>query len=266
MNAFLGTLRFIAGMAMLVGGVAIMAPIAVDAFSDRSASAFGPVAPVAAETAMRPGGINHSIPDPRPHDSSATTNQAMTMDPAAPATGGGFPERLPYVPPLPPPPLPAAGVVREAPDLTATYRSTVAVPPPPLLDVNGPPPVAPGWSTRGQRPVSSAATSGLPAVPPTYAVRDGDDLTMLAIRFYGHAGAAAAILAANRDRLTDPAILPIGLSLRMPPPWTVGGAVAGTGPLEIQPGPGASAVMPPMSPQAARPASWLSAGQGVAHP
>mgnify|MGYP003340835674 FL=1 len=202
----------------------------------------------------------------RSHDSIAATNVLMPTDPADPGTQAAFPERFPYVPPPPPPPLPAAGIVREAPDLTATYRSTVAVPPPPLLDVNGPPPVAPGWSTRGQRPVSSAGTSGLPAVPPTYAVRDGDDLTMLAIRFYGHAGAAAAILAANRDRLADPAILPIGLSLRMPPPWTVGGAVAGTGPLEIQPGPGASAVTPQMSPPAATPASWLSAGQSVAHP
>lgn len=62
----------------------------------------------------------------------------------------------------------------------------------------------------------------------TYRVRDGDDLAGIASRVYGHPHAAAAIYAANQDIIRDPAILPIGLELRMPPRWSfdnAGGAV-----------------------------------------
>jgi nucleoid-associated protein YgaU len=58
------------------------------------------------------------------------------------------------------------------------------------------------------------------SVPPSsYTIRDGDDLTSIASRLYGHPGAAEAIWSANRDRLNDPGVLPIGLSLRIPPTW-----------------------------------------------
>ena len=49
-----------------------------------------------------------------------------------------------------------------------------------------------------------------------HVVRDGDDLTGIAIRIYGNPAMADAILAANRDRLRDPAILPIGMRLVLP--------------------------------------------------
>jgi phage tail protein X len=75
-------------------------------------------------------------------------------------------------------------------------------------------------------------------VPETYAVRDGDDLTSLAIRFYGHPAAAAAIVAANRDRITDPDILPIGFRLRLPPPWTISAGRTAEESRAIEPGPG----------------------------
>jgi nucleoid-associated protein YgaU len=55
----------------------------------------------------------------------------------------------------------------------------------------------------------------------TYVVRDGDDLTGIALKVYGHAGGAQAIWSVNRDRLSDPNVLPIGLELRVPPAWSV---------------------------------------------
>ena len=52
-------------------------------------------------------------------------------------------------------------------------------------------------------------------------MRDGDDLTSIATKIYGHPGAAGVIWSVNRDRLTDPALLPIGMELRIPPSWSV---------------------------------------------
>jgi hypothetical protein len=106
---------------------------------------------------------------------------------------------------------------------------------------------------------ASSASTGLPtavaapsAAPGTYTIRDGDDLTSIATRLYGHPGAAEAIWSANRDRLTDPAVLPIGLSLRIPPTWVPPAArqrgLAGAGapiepasrPARVRVGPGES--------------------------
>jgi nucleoid-associated protein YgaU len=93
--------------------------------------------------------------------------------------------------------------------------------------------------------MASSPASGLPmaaavvssAAPSTYTIRDGDDLTSIATRLYGHPGAAEAIWSANRDRLNDPAVLPIGLSLRIPPTWVPPaarqrGLAGGTPPIE----------------------------------
>ena len=77
--------------------------------------------------------------------------------------------------------------------------------------------------------MGSVAVPALAVMPVAVTVRDGDDLTSIALRVYGHPGAAAAIWAANRDRLPDPSLLPIGLELRMPPSWTVPAARAAAG-------------------------------------
>ena len=50
-----------------------------------------------------------------------------------------------------------------------------------------------------------------------YVVCDGDDLTSIAIRFYGHPAAARLIYEANRDRLPAADVLPIGVVLALPP-------------------------------------------------
>jgi nucleoid-associated protein YgaU len=137
----------------------------------------------------------------------------------------------------PPAPLPARGPDALPPALDATYRSTVEIPPPPLLDVHAPPPLAVGWGAHG---VVRPAVSPDPLAPAvagtgTYVVRDGDDLTGIAMRVYGHAGAAAAIWNANRDRLADPRLLPIGITLRMPPSWMLPAARAAAGAGSIEP-------------------------------
>ena len=161
-----------------------------------------------------------------------------------------------YQPPPPPDVLPAspADLSLAPPTFNSTYRSTLDVPPPPLLDVAAPAPLAVSTPARdgaamlavgpmtggGTIHTVSAGLASAPHVaraapgagdgpaamltapssaPSTYTIRDGDDLTSIATRLYGHPGAAEAIWSANRDRLTDPAVLPIGLPLRIPPTW-----------------------------------------------
>jgi hypothetical protein len=52
--------------------------------------------------------------------------------------------------------------------------------------------------------------------PPAYVVRQGDTLRAIARRLLGNEGRWTAILDANRDRISDPENLPIGVTLRMP--------------------------------------------------
>lgn len=58
--------------------------------------------------------------------------------------------------------------------------------------------------------------SRLPGYGDTHIVKDGDDLVRIALQAYGHSGAAEALWMANRDQMTDPALLPIGIPLRLP--------------------------------------------------
>ena len=167
------------------------------------------------------------------------------------------PPRTDYVPPPPPAPLPAVphGLAAAGPDLASHYRTTLAVPPPPLLDAQRPPPLAVGWSRRGDEdavgfrgpPAASAAAS--------YRVRDGDDLTAIAIRFYGTPSAAAAIWEANRGILQDPGLLPIGADLALPPPEAIGLVGGADARRSIEPPVGATPVARPAPPTIN--ASWL---------
>ena len=232
MMRFIQALRFVGGLAMLVGGVAVLAPLAGEIIGRaRPVDAKGADA-VVMEAPQ--GSHGHAIPDPWP----SSTIESKVID--APATTWQVPQAPAYRPPPPPQPMlaPAAAMTRPAPELDPTYRSALAIPPPPLLDAHGPPPLAPGWTSRSpQRPPSQPAQQQAP-VPATYMVRDGDDLTSLAIRFYGQPAAAAAILAANRDRITNPEILASGATLRLPPPWTITAVRSSGESRTIEPGPG----------------------------
>jgi nucleoid-associated protein YgaU len=52
--------------------------------------------------------------------------------------------------------------------------------------------------------------------PRKHRVRDGDTLASLAERFLGDAKRADELLAANRERISDPELLPIGVELVIP--------------------------------------------------
>lgn len=283
MSQIMHTLRFVIGMSMIAGGAVLAQPFASLLIAARLGQ--GPVTGVApADRPFNPptmmiGAAGHAIPDSR--QPPATPGQMagpMAGDETAVArhadSGAGRGDFAPALPPPPPPaPLPASGLDLSpaVPALEGTYRSTVDIPPPPLLDGHAPPPLAIGWTARGNAGPPAAAPAILPSGGTAeYIVRDGDDLTGIAIKVYGHAAAAAAIWSANRDRLTDPRLLPIGRSLRLPPAWTLPahGARGAAGGLAIEPaladsslgnGPGVSVGPEPMAAQARRTAesAWL---------
>ena len=133
---------------------------------------------------------------------------AGTVQALPTATAAARPERLPQTPrPTRPP------------DLTTAYRSTVEMPPPPLLDAATP---APARLAVMPQSLAAAPLRQMPAsLPEQYRVQDGDDLTGIATRLYGHPRGASALWRANADRLERPDLLPIGLSLDVPPAWAV---------------------------------------------
>ena len=236
MSQFMHTVRFFIGMAMLAAGVTLAQPFAAAVLTARG-NAMPSSGPATADsTSGRQSGLpaimigagGHAIPDARPAE--LPTGAGVPL-----AKGGHVP---PSPPPSPPTPLPASGKDQSpaSPALDGTYRSTVDIPPPPLLDVHAPPPLSAGWSVHdvAKPAVASQPAVASPALQPApvsvdYVVRDGDDLTGIALKVYGHAGAATAIWTANRDRLADPQVLPIGLALRMPPSWMLPAAHAAQG-------------------------------------
>jgi len=233
-DGFARTIRLIFGLAMLAAGLILAAPTALTvarwsreapAAPARAAfpQAFPPVPPQ--QPAAWPVAAGTGV------DVSAAT--AWPGPAAAPAAMG----RSDYRPPEPPAPLPPAaiGAAGPGPDLSAAYRSTLAVPPPPLIDGQRPPPVAVGWTARFSREAQQRRELQLPPAA-SYRVRDGDDLTGIASRFYGTPAAASLIWQANRGLLADPAVLPIGVELVLPRPDAAGGRGTSIDPLLGHPG------------------------------
>jgi len=234
------TIRFMVGLALVAAGVSVATPFVLDVAAAYSRT------PAAAAVAAGPlpaaGYAAHAIPDPRLGGWEHQPLPAADVAPLPPdlAPAGDVPIRD-YSPPVPPAQLPrvVADMSRSTPQLDSAYRSTLDVPPPPLLDADTPPPLAVAWSANdagrslGPSTVSPPAPAQqLPQPSPTsYIVRDGDDLTSIATKIYGSPSAASVIWSVNRDRLTDPALLPIGSELRIPSSWNVptagrqGGAV-----------------------------------------
>jgi nucleoid-associated protein YgaU len=118
-------------------------------------------------------------------------------------------------------PMPQTPHTNQPPGLTAAYRSTVEVPPPPLLDATS---VPARLSVAGQPLAGEPLRAPLDTLPEHYRVKDGDDLTGIATRLYGHPRGAAVLWQANADRLASPELLPIGMTLVVPPAWDVFGA------------------------------------------
>lgn len=240
MDSLARGIRLVVGLGMVAAGTALAAPTALHVAAwwqsreadpwARSAAPFGP---------QSDGGTTH-----------------VPFVPPPPAAGGGM--RLQYVPPpAPPDPLPpsSSAFAGIAPDLGAAYRSALQSPPPPLLDGQSPPPLAVGWT--GRDPASQAAGAPRPAAEPAgaYVVRDGDDLTGLATRFYGNPAAAAALWQANRGLLHDPHLLPIGMTLVLPHPSQVAAQMRPGDQAAIEPG--AERPQAPPRPVAASYSPWL---------
>ncbi len=207
MDGIVRTLRMVLGLGMVAAGTALAAPAGVQ-FAALWQLSTQPSAPAVVLPPPAPEAMASQPHDPfpvgfSPSQSMAELNRDYVLPPA-PAP----------LPPVAAPP-PRAGV-----DLATAYRSTLEVPPPPLLDGQQPPPLAAGWGAErdGHRPA--------PVVQPpaaVYVIRDGDDLTGIATRFYGNPAAAAVIWQANRGLLRDPGILPIGATILLPDPDLVAG-------------------------------------------
>lgn len=252
MDSLAHGIRLMLGLGMVAAGTALVAPAAlqVAAWLAAPAAAVAPLATVPAVPAVQPP---QRLPGEAPWHPLPSSPSAV---PHLPTAGFAQPHYLP--PPTPPqamPPVPPA-LAAPGPQLGMAYRSTLQAPPPPLLDGQTPPPLAVGWTVRevGVRPPSAVGTepSGV------YVVRDGDDLTGLATRFYGHPAAAVAIWQANRGLLRDPQVLPIGAMLVLPPPSLVAELMRPTDHAAIEP-----AAEPPISsrpPGAVSFGSWLTAG------
>jgi nucleoid-associated protein YgaU len=272
-NGFARSVRLVVGLGMIAAGSSLAAPAclqvtawwqAADAPARDAAgwqagsppvaevppapwAAAGPAATSAAGSAAGPVAGSAALPTPVWPADPGPASAALRGD---------------YLPPPPPERLPAvaAGFSAPRPDLAPLYRTTLAVPPPPLLDGQRPPPLAVGWASRAAQ--QQAAVRQSPVVPPPgrYRVRDGDDLTSIATRFYGTPAVAREIWEANRDLLPDPGLLPIGLELRLPAPGTlVHGAPADRQRL-IDPQAGQS--VRPEPTVTAAPGGWLQAGDG----
>lgn len=234
MSDFVRLVRFTVGLALVVTGAVAAGPYAASvAAAYRRDPGVVPPPETAAWVRQAAGAVPPSAgdvpsPDARPDDHPPVAWQD-TAWPQVPsqeseaAPSAPFVPRNDYRPPPPPAALPplATDLTRPAPPIDSAYRSTLDTPPPPLLDADAPPPLAVAWSANGTAPRSRP----LPAAPAgdasIYVVRDGDDLTGIALKVYGHAGGAQAIWSVNRDRLADPGVLPIGLELRIPPAWSV---------------------------------------------
>lgn len=250
MDGFARTLRLIVGLGMLAAGTTLAAPAGLaaarwwrEAPAAPASAAFSQAFPVALPSAPQP-----AAPWPTPAGPGPEASWPAAGPAPAPVA------RSDYRPPEPPAPLPppAIGAVGSGPDLSAAYRSTLAVPPPPLIDGQRPPPVAVGWTARFSRE-SQQRRELQPPPASTYRVRDGDDLTGIAARFYGTPAAAALIWQANRGLLADPAVLPIGVELVLPRPDAAGGHGRSIDPLLGQPGlPATQSAPPPGDP-------WLNA-------
>lgn len=255
MDGLARSLRLVIGLGMIAAGASLAAPAGIQLASWwRSAQVAQ-----APQANWPPPRVAGPVPQGSPMDAGVAATGPVAA--VGPWSGGppACPAPLPteYVPPSPPAPLPAvpSGMAAVGPDLASHYRTTLAVPPPPLLDGQRPPPLAVGWSRRGDETAAGLRGPPTPASAGSYRVCDGDDLTAIAIRFYGTPSAAAGIWEANRGVLRDPGLLPIGAELALPSPEAlglVGGAGAGRA---IEPAVGGAPMVRPVPP--AINASWL---------
>jgi len=250
MDSLAQSIRFVLGVGMVAAGSVLAVPTCLHLVALASR---GPSTMPAVSSGLESHWRSQATSWP-PTPSLPVDQQTMVPSP-----------RVEYVPPPPPPePLPPepSAFTASSPDLAPGYRPTLQSPPPPLLDAHTAPPLAVGWTPR--YPHAQVGMQRSPAFaseqPRIYVVRDGDDLTGIASRFYGHPAAAGAIWEANRGLLRDPGILPIGAALVLPPQATVAALGRPSDHLVIEPVFQGRPEVPPGREIISRPASWLSGG------
>jgi len=141
---------------------------------------------------------------PGTYDRLVLGNQDESRDVVGPILGAPIPPSKPArITPVPP--VDAAA----SPNVHAPLPSV----PPPQLSKSYPREVPSGWP---------APLGWFQPVPPCekpalHKIRDGDTLSALAQRYLGAAARAGEIFDANRDILSNPELLPIGVELKIPP-------------------------------------------------
>jgi phage tail protein X len=247
-------IRFVVGVGMVAAGSALAVPTCLHVFEITSQRPEqGPSPNVVVETPW-----NAQVTRGTPAVEMPREQQPTLPSPA-------YSQRLEYVPPpLPPEPLPPGPpqLAAATPELAPGYRPTLQSPPPPLLDAHAAPPLAVGWTPRasGPRAVVGPSPSPIADQPRIYVIRDGDDLTGIASRFYGHPTAAAAIWEANRGLLRDPSLLPIGAAIVLPPHSAVAALGRPTDHAMIEPAAQGRPLAPAPRDTVSHPASWLTGG------
>ncbi len=247
------TIRLVVGLSMIGAGATLAAPAGVQLVAwgqgrQDAAESLGPLPP----PVMRSAPLTSQQPPPPMAGPSPLRPSASAVVPDA--------DRRPPPPPDPLPPVAQAATWAD-PALRGTYRSTLDVPPPPLLDAQRPPPLAVGWTGRTLpvEPSRRSRPTADSAAPSRWRVRDGDDLNAIANRVYGTPLAATAIWEANRGTLSDPRLLPIGVEIVLPPPAAIWPARPGQAVIE----PAAHRPQPAL-PRGGDPASaWLPRGSGT---
>jgi len=124
------------------------------------------------------------------------------------------------------PQLPATSKTASSPpERSATVlRPTDSGGPPPALQTDFPAPAGPlksRWGTSIGVGLPGAAPLPAPPTPaqkpPTHKIVDGDTLRALAEKYLDSADRYLEIYQANRDVLSSPEVLPIGVELKLPP-------------------------------------------------
>lgn len=228
------TIRLLVGLAFVAGGVSLASPLVtrlvgavwVDADSGpggATAVISSPIGPARAGVGDLTAG---AVPLPSP---AAATAGGCSLEAARPVDVAST-ARLAV-------PSWLADGAPASPRLDPAYRSALQAPPPPLLDEFESAPRSRGRAILTGMP--SQAARPAEAVSKTedsfYRVRDGDDLACIARRFYGHPHAAAAIWTANQAVIPDPALLPIGVELRLPSRRLVAAGFGGSPEAVIEP-------------------------------
>ena len=183
---------------------------------------------VGAAAAVLFGGNGGNAPVDQPETRAALVRRAA---PAAPLPEAPTTQLLGYVDATPGETMRTVGISaqperRTAARVDSAAWSDAAAPTlprePQFTAAAGPPPRAMmrPYAAHTGTPGESAERPGLTATPANAArkhvVRDGDTLGGLAEKYYGDARRFRELFAANRAVLTDPELLPIGVTLQIP--------------------------------------------------